>query len=113
MADLDGRTLWELIERRAAASPDVLMSKDEDGRTTASTKAGYVRKTLVVAQMALSLVLLVCAGLTIKSLARLHQSSLGFNPDRVLTASVWLAVETEASIWLCTIRATISRWPPS
>jgi len=33
VADLDGRTLWELIERRAAASPDVLMSKDEDGRT--------------------------------------------------------------------------------
>ena len=33
VADLDGRTLWELVEKRAAASPDVLMSKDESGRT--------------------------------------------------------------------------------
>ncbi|MCU1460549.1 MAG: acyl-CoA synthetase (AMP-forming)/AMP-acid ligase [Acidimicrobiales bacterium] len=33
MADLDGRTLWELVDKRAAASPDVLMLQDEAGRT--------------------------------------------------------------------------------
>ncbi|MFN8037551.1 MAG: AMP-binding protein [Acidimicrobiia bacterium] len=29
----DARSLWELIERRAAATPDALMAVDEDGRT--------------------------------------------------------------------------------
>jgi acyl-CoA synthetase (AMP-forming)/AMP-acid ligase II len=33
VADIDGRTLWEVIENRAAASRDVVMSKDETGRT--------------------------------------------------------------------------------
>jgi acyl-CoA synthetase (AMP-forming)/AMP-acid ligase II len=30
---LDGRTLWELIDARVAATPDALMAVDEDGRT--------------------------------------------------------------------------------
>jgi len=30
---LEGRNLWELVEARAAASPDVGMTTDEDGRT--------------------------------------------------------------------------------
>ena len=29
---LEGRTLWELVERRVAAAPDELMAIDEDGR---------------------------------------------------------------------------------
>ena len=29
---LEGRTLWELIERRAADTPDAEMAVDEDGR---------------------------------------------------------------------------------
>ncbi len=36
---LDGRTLWELIERRAAESPDAEMAVDEDGRRL--TFGGY------------------------------------------------------------------------
>ena len=30
---LEGRNLWELVEARAAASPDAGMTTDEDGRT--------------------------------------------------------------------------------
>ena len=30
---LQGRTLWELLEKRVAATPDALMAVDEDMRT--------------------------------------------------------------------------------
>jgi acyl-CoA synthetase (AMP-forming)/AMP-acid ligase II len=45
MAQVDGGSLWELVERRAAASPDQLAAVDEDGRslTWAETKAAAER----------------------------------------------------------------------
>jgi putative ABC transport system permease protein len=49
-----------------------------------------LRGALVAAQVALSLMLLVGAGLTIKSFARLQRVSSGFDADGVLTAHVSL-----------------------
>src|SRR5207244_7414396 len=37
--NLEGRTLWELIERRVAATPDARFGLDEDGRSLGF--AGY------------------------------------------------------------------------
>jgi putative ABC transport system permease protein len=45
------------------------------------------RGLLVVCELALSLALLISAGLMIKSLARLHAVSLGFAPENVITMS--------------------------
>jgi predicted permease len=58
--------------------------------TTRSTSAGarVVRRSLVVAEVAMALVLLTGAGLFVKSLARLYQVAPGFDPSRVLTFSV-------------------------
>ncbi len=53
-------------------------------------RRGLLRKTLIVAEVALSLTLLVTAGLMIKSFARLEHLSPGFNPDHVLTMSIAL-----------------------
>jgi predicted permease len=59
--------------------------KEGDGRTVGSGGSRRLRSLLVMAQVSLAVVLLVCAGLLIKSFVRLQNAGLGFNPDHVLT----------------------------
>ncbi len=64
---------------------------NESGRGGAHGKVRHVvRRGLVVAQLAFSVVLVVGAGLLLRTLIALNQIDLGFNPDRVLTAQVQL-----------------------
>ena len=51
---------------------------------------GRLRNGLVMAEVALALVLLICAGLLIQSFARLGQVQTGLRPDRLLTARIVL-----------------------
>jgi predicted permease len=55
-----------------------------------SGSGARLRKLLVVAQMALSVVLLVSAGLLIRSVIYLQTADLGFDADKVLTAQLAL-----------------------
>ena len=64
---------------------------NESGRSGAQGKVRHlVRRGLVVAQLAFSVILVVGAGLLLRTLVALNQIDLGFNPDRVLTAQVQL-----------------------
>jgi predicted permease len=62
----------------------------KDGDRSGTPGGNRARGVLVAAQVALSLMLLVGAGLLLKSFARLQQVELGFDPDRVLTARISL-----------------------
>jgi putative ABC transport system permease protein len=64
-------------------------SLKEGGRGTASQRKGdAVRRTLVVAQMALALTLLTGAGLLVRSFVRLQAIDPGFDPDQLLTFQI-------------------------
>lgn len=74
-----------------AARVDLHDSLKEGGqRGTASLKRQRVRAVLVIGEMALAVVLVIGAGLMLRSLAALQRIDLGFNPDRVLTVRLAL-----------------------
>ena len=56
------------------------------------------RSLLVVSEIALSLILLAGAGLMIRSLFKIQQLNLGFQPENVLTAQVFLPQSSTRSI---------------
>src|SRR6267142_4310445 len=63
----------------------------EDTRTTAGGSSGYrIRKFLVISEIALALVLLISAGLMIRSFTLLHRVDPGFRTDNLLTMRVEL-----------------------
>jgi len=60
----------------------------ESGRTASSSRMRAVRRVLVTAEVTLACVLLVGAGLTIRSFLNLQALDLGFVPNDVLTLNV-------------------------
>jgi putative ABC transport system permease protein len=73
-----------------ASAPDLLTTLKESVRTTSGLATGRLRSALVVAEVALALVLLVGAGLMVRSFSRLMAVDPGFNPERVVTARLTL-----------------------
>ncbi len=75
----------------ASAKADVLDSLREGGQATGRGRGQHrLRSALVVAEMALALLLLVGAGLLLRSFARMMETNPGFVPERTVTASVAL-----------------------
>jgi len=73
---------------RATALAPVTVLKDEGLNASASIHKSRLTSALVAAQIALSLVLLVCAGLFVRSLNKAQSSDPGFNPHNVYLASL-------------------------
>ena len=83
--------IFGLAPALQVSKPDLNETLKEGGRGgSRGAKAQRVRSTLVVAQVALSLVLLIGAGLMLRSFAELQASSPGIDPTNVVAAGVTL-----------------------
>jgi putative ABC transport system permease protein len=82
--------IFGLAPALQAARGDVRGALQAGGRGAAGSALDQMRSALVAAQVAFALVLLVGAGLLIKSFARLQDVSPGFRPDNLLTFRVAL-----------------------
>jgi predicted permease len=68
----------------------------EGGRGSSSgTKTGRLRDTLIVSELAFAVILMVGAGLLLRTLWGLLQENPGFNPTHVVTANTWLGVPND------------------
>ncbi len=79
-----------LIPAYRAVRTNVKECLQEGARSTATVSRHGTRNVLVVTEIALSLVLLIFAGLMINTLTRILRTSPGFAPEHLLTAQVRL-----------------------
>ena len=82
--------LFGLAPALQASRPDLTGALKEGGRSGAGLHRNRLRSVLVISEVALSLVLLIGAGLMIRSFAKLNEVDPGFNPNRVFTMGVAL-----------------------
>jgi putative ABC transport system permease protein len=82
--------LFGAVPALHAVRPDLAATMKSLGKASATKRGTYTRDTLVIAQVALSFVLLIGAGLLVRSLWQLQQVQTGFEPSRLLTAEVSL-----------------------
>jgi len=80
--------LFGLAPALHVSRTDLTDALKESGRTSPGLRRSRLRSALVMSEVALSLVLLVGAGLMIRSFAKLNHIDPGFNPERVLTLGV-------------------------
>ncbi|MCM3900448.1 MAG: ABC transporter permease [Pyrinomonadaceae bacterium] len=73
------------------SKPNLVESLKEGGRGSGpSATRNRLRSVLVVSEIAMTLILLVCAGLLIRTVMRLRNVETGFNPQNVLTMTLGL-----------------------
>jgi len=73
------------------SKPDLQHTLKEGGRSFVGARGRRLRGLLVITEIALSLALLIGAGLLIRSFIRLQSVDLGFSPERLLTLRVELS----------------------
>ena len=68
----------------------------EGGRgSSTGTKTGRLRDLLIVSELAFAVILMVGAGLLLRTLRDLLREDPGFNPTHVVTANTWLGVPND------------------
>jgi putative ABC transport system permease protein len=77
--------IFGMVPALRTSRPDLRAALNEGGRGGESRATTRWRGALVVGELALSLVLLVAAGLFIQSLTRLMTVDLGYDPENLLT----------------------------
>jgi putative ABC transport system permease protein len=86
--------VFGLMPALQASKPNLNESlKEGSKRATSSGSGQRARGALVVAEIALSLVLLIGAGLMIRSFVAMMRDDMGFNPHGALSFALWLSDE--------------------
>lgn len=80
--------LFGLVPALRTRRVDLLDALGDGSHATPGRRRQRLRATLVAAEIALAVVLVIGAGLMMRTLAALGDVDLGFNPDRVLTLRV-------------------------
>jgi len=99
-----------------AARRDLTSSLKEGGAAGPSRSRHRAHNLLVVAEVSLSIVVLIAAGLLLKSFWRLMHVSPGFDPSQVMTAQISLADEgskqdAQRVAFFEQLRDRIEAWP--
>ena len=82
--------IYQLLRSQGHAGLNDVLK--EGGRTSSSgTSRSRARSTLVVVEVALSLVLLIGAGLMVRTFQRILALDLGFDPKNMLITDIWLS----------------------
>jgi putative ABC transport system permease protein len=83
--------LFGLVPALHSSKADVsTVLKDDSSAFTGRYRKSRIRQSLVVAQVAFSLLLLIGAGLVLRSLEKVRPTRLGFSSDNIVVASVAL-----------------------
>jgi predicted permease len=84
--------LFGLVPALQATKPDLIPAL-KDAASQSGVRRSLLRSGLVVAQIAVSLLLLIAAGLTLRALQRLRVMNPGFNPENALTMNFDLSLQ--------------------
>jgi predicted permease len=84
---------------------DLLRSETRSSSDRISTR---IRSTLIIAEIALSVALLVCAGLLLRSFATLQDTPLGFDPHNLVSFDVILPHDINGSPSAAAVKASIA-----
>ncbi len=89
--------VFGLVPALKASRPNLITGLRSGARLTGGDRGGRGRGVLVSAELALALMLLVAAGLTIRGTLRMMYGDLGYRADGVLTAEINLPEAQYAS----------------
>jgi len=89
--------LFGIMPALRSSDADLSLVLRDGVRVTNAPGQNRLRRTFVVVELALSLVLLVGAGLLLRTFWQLVHADPGFRPEGVRTASVWIPVRNDPS----------------
>jgi predicted permease len=88
--------IFGLAPALQAGRPDLACMLKAEGRgMTGSSEQARTRRVLVVTEFALSLVLMIAAGLLLRSFWDLFSVRLGFDPQNVIAVRLWLPIPND------------------
>jgi putative ABC transport system permease protein len=90
--------VFGLVPALQSTRPNLAGTRKDERTAAGSIRGGVFRSSLVIAEVALSVVLLVGAGLTVRSFVALQRVDPGFRPENVVTANVPMPASRYATL---------------